>query len=760
MSTPTIHGYSDRISVAPNESIRFMVSAEGAQLYRVDVVRLIHGDTNPAGSGFKEEVVDTSVSGEHPARHQPIHAGSHIRVPDPAGRLALTNAFTLHAFICPTTPDRGTQGILSRWSAEQRTGYCLAIDDQARLALWLGNGDERITRLTSEERLLAGVWYSVAATYDAATGRAGLYQAQVVNATNGLLGLAQSRSGLVSAEADVPPGRLTRADAPFVIAAYAQQAATTGHFNGKVDAPRMYQRALDRVEIEALTRGDEPTQEALVARWDFADGIGPTGVPSDRVSDVSGNSLHGMCLQMPARGMTGHNWTGDEENFVHRRHEYGAIHFHDDDIEDSGWQMDFELTIPPTLGSDVYAARLRAGDAEEYIPFFVRPASDAPTARIVFLAPTASYQAYANFHGPFDAAPLQAVAGRTPIFSEQDIFLYQHPEYGLSTYDVHADGSGVCFASRLRPMIEMRPKHRFAGGGLWQFPADLHLIDWLKAKGHHYDVLTDEDLHREGVDLLRPYNVVVTGTHPEYYSAAMLDGLEAYIQAGGRLMYMGGNGFYWIISYHPDKPHVLELRRGESGSRAWQARPGEYFHSTTGERGGLWRNRARPPQKLVGVGFSAQGFDTSSYYRRLPDSFDPRASFIFDGVGGDDLIGDFGLVGGGAAGYELDRYDLLLGTPPDALLVASSEGHSDNYPHVVEEIFFMFPGLAGTQDPAVRADMVYFANANGGAVFSTGSISWCGSLSHNAYDNNVSRITDNVLRQFARDERPPWASIR
>jgi N,N-dimethylformamidase len=240
----------------------------------------------------------------------------------------------------------------------------------------------------------------------------------------------------------------------------------------------------------------------------------------------------------------------------------------------------------------------------------------------------------------------------------------------------------------------------------------------------------------------------------------MLDGVETYIQAGGRVMYMGGNGFYWIISYHPDKPHLLELRRGESGSRAWQARPGEYFHSTTGERGGLWRNRARPPQKLVGVGFTAQGFDLSSYYRRLPDSFDPRASFIFEGVGGDDLIGDFGLVGGGAAGFELDRYDLLLGTPPDALLVASSEGHSDNYPHVVEEIFFMFPGLAGTQDPAVRADMVYFANANGGAVFSTGSISWCGSLSHNAYDNNVSRITDNVLRQFARDERPPWASIR
>jgi N,N-dimethylformamidase len=33
-------------------------------------------------------------------------------------------------------------------------------------------------------------------------------------------------------------------------------------------------------------------------------------------------------------------------------------------------------------------------------------------------------------------------------------------------------------------------------------------------------------------------------------------------------------------------------------------------------------------------------------------------------------------------------------------------------------------------------------------VFSTGSIAWCGSLSHNGYANNVARITGNVLRRF------------
>ena len=40
-------------------------------------------------------------------------------------------------------------------------------------------------------------------------------------------------------------------------------------------------------------------------------------------------------------------------------------------------------------------------------------------------------------------------------------------------------------------------------------------------------------------------------------------------------------------------------------------------------------------------------------------------------------------------------------------------------------------------------------------MFSTSSIAWCGSLSHNDYDNNVSRIMRNVLDRFASPEPLP-----
>jgi hypothetical protein len=45
--------------------------------------------------------------------------------------------------------------------------------------------------------------------------------------------------------------------------------------------------------------------------------------------------------------------------------------------------------------------------------------------------------------------------------------------------------------------------------------------------------------------------------------------------------------------------------------------------------------------------------------------------------------------------------------------------------------------------------MIYYEGPNNGAVFSTGAISWCGSLSWNGYDNNVSRIMQNVLTRFS-----------
>jgi N,N-dimethylformamidase len=530
-------------------------------------------------------------------------------------------------------------------------------------------------------------------------------------------------------------------------------------YNGKIDRPRVSARALSKAEIDVVARGldgaSAALRDALIGAWDFHANI-TTHIASCQIIDTSPNRLHGFAINLPVRGMTGYNWSGDDIVYHHVPHEYGAIHFHDDDLDDARWEVDFSYQIPARLRSGIYAARLRIGgkstaETEDYVPFCVRPPRGTATAKIAFIVPTNSYLAYSNDNLATNSVVAQLLAGRVPIMNASDLYLNVHREYGLSTYSCHSDGSGVCYSSRLRPILNMRPKYRhWLSPSLWQFNADLHLTDWLEQMGFAFDVHTDEDLDREGVELLSRYRVVLTGSHPEYSSENMLDAYEAYQARGGRWMYLGANGFYWCSQFHPDNGNIIEVRKGEAGTRAWTANPGEYNNAFDGKYGGMWRARGRIPSKVCGLTFTGYGFDVSTYYRRESDSFRPECKWMFAGIGADEVIGDFGLVGGGAAGLEIDRYDLEFGTPHNAYLLARSEGHGDLMLQVNEEIHFSVRGYygGGDENPMIRADMIYYKTPGDGAVFAPGSLAWCGALSHNGYRNNVSRLMKNVLRGF------------
>ena len=55
MSTMKITAYADKVSVAPGEEIKFMVNCNLPK-FRADIVKLICGDMNPDGPGYKEKV--------------------------------------------------------------------------------------------------------------------------------------------------------------------------------------------------------------------------------------------------------------------------------------------------------------------------------------------------------------------------------------------------------------------------------------------------------------------------------------------------------------------------------------------------------------------------------------------------------------------------------------------------------------------------------------------------------------------------------
>jgi N,N-dimethylformamidase len=83
------------------------------------------------------------------------------------------------------------------------------------------------------------------------------------------------------------------------------------------------------------------------------------------------------------------------------------------------------------------------------------------------------------------------------------------------------------------------------------------------------------------------------------------------------------------------------------------------------------------------------------------------------------------------------------------VVLASSTEHSELMLRTKEELLATRPPM---DDPKIRADMVFYETPKGGAVFSVGSIAWYGALPHHGWDNDIARITANVVRRFAHPE--------
>lgn len=721
-------GYIDRFSYRGAEAVDVRISTDAAQV-RVDLVRLIHGDANPAGPGFVTEPISTVVPQQITGRQQPVHPGSFMIATEVGAPDEQVSAIEILAW--PTTPGAGrVQGLVSMLDADGNAALGIALDGDGRPVV-VADGAV-VARCPAP--LHPRRWYRLRLSLDPSPTELSVTPLRPVP--------GEAATAVAAGDAHtVAGGRTVLVGALEQVGDLRGEPYCAGHYNGKLEAPRI-----------SGSDGD-------LANWAFE-----REQHTDVAPDTSGRERHGQLRQGPARAVTGHRFTGEHLDFRAAPDQYAAIHFHDDDLTDAGWAVDATVPLPADLTSGVYAIRLTRDGVHtgasgasggqdpvvvDHIPFAVRSPAGAATAKVGYLLPTYTYVAYANerlqHRLDYQAAGITDHP-ITPGF--HDRFLAEHPEFGLSLYDHHSDGSGVCYSSHLRPIPNLRPDYR-----MWlqnaprHLSADLYVVAYLAHLGVDVEVVTDHDLHDEGHECLSKLQVLITGSHPEYYSGAMLDALQHHLDHGGCLMYLGGNGFYWVTSSAPDRPHVLEVRRS-SGIRTWQAAPGEHHHSSTGEPGGLWRERGRSPHALVGVGMCSQGWDEKAPpFIRTPASYEPQYAWVFDGIT-DSTIGDFGLIMNGASGDELDRCDIALGSPPQTVVLATSARHSNYYQLAVEDVLMLAPGLGGADCADVRSDLVLVEQPSGGAVFSVGSICFTGCLPWQSFDNNAARLVRNVLQQF------------
>ena len=718
-----ITGYLDRFSHRPGEAFTAFVSMNTPGSYRAQLVRVLSGDPNPHGPGVRFEDLSSRFDAAFTGRRQEVHRGSYAVVdhgPTHASDAARSWTVLVRAGVVD-----GEQALLAQEADDAGVVLLLGANGVSARIRW----DSHHVAVATGTPVTAARWYRVWLAADPASGR-------VLIGQQPLHSIAPTTAAVHTNGLRLPTGGR-------VLLAAENAATPTSHLTGKLEDPAILRGFVASWSDPGATL--ESLASDLLAGWDLS-----RGIDTQIITDIGPQACAGRLVNSPTRAVVGVRWSGAEQCWRHAPGDYGAIHFHDDDLSDCKWQADFTWTIPDDLRSGAYALHLTCDAGEDWLPLYVLPKRCGPFAPIACLASTFTYQAYANHErSGIDDGYFERVAAWNAYPHSPN----RHHTYGHSTYNKHRDGSGISFSTRFRPILTMRPGfvtyNDPRGSGMRHYPADLHLLAWLEVRGFDFDIVTDEDLDEEGVPLIAPYRAVLTGSHPEYHTIGTLDALSAYTKQGGRLCYLGGNGFYWRITRHKATPHLIELRRAEGGIRTWAAEPGEYYHQTDGQLGGLWRRNRRPPQMLVGVGFSCQAAFEGTHYRRLPASREARFAWMFDRIE-EDILGDYGQSGGGAAGFELDRADPMLGTPDNAMILARSENPLPSFLTVPEELLANTTTINGEPVPDLaRGEIVFFDTPSGGAVFSVGSITFCGSLWRNGFEGPISRLLENVVRRFS-----------
>jgi N,N-dimethylformamidase beta subunit-like protein len=198
---------------------------------------------------------------------------------------------------------------------------------------------------------------------------------------------------------------------------------------------------------------------------------------------------------------------------------------------------------------------------------------------------------------------------------------------------------------------------------------DQPFVCWLDATGLEVDYLAQADLNRvpDGRLLARAYDLIVFPGHHEYVTAREYDAITTFRNAGGNLLFLSANNFFWKVS-----------RRGNLMTRVQQ-----------------WRKLGRPEAALVGVQYFAG------------DRGGHKAPWIVrDQSAAHGLLADAGLRNGarfGEGGVEVD----------------ATTRRSPAATHVLAELLWR-NGKAG--------QMTYYETRRGAKVYAAGAISLVAAL--------------------------------
>jgi N,N-dimethylformamidase len=367
-----------------------------------------------------------------------------------------------------------------------------------------------------------------------------------------------------------------------------------------------------------------------------------------------------------------------------------------------------QFVAAPERSGLYYFRASTAGGRQFSFPWVVAPAK--PTAPLAVLASNVTWNAYNNFGGRSNyihadgLPPTPTINARAELkrYSDEGHFTWGAESYPPLSFDRPEPFNHIGFAERITDPIEGRQACHLA-------PAEWRLVGWLERQGVAYDYYAETQLDDGTLDLAR-YRALVLAVHPEYWTRRMYERVKRWVfEGGGRLLYLGGNGLNCEVELRPD--HSMTCHNGKLKGLSVEGLGG--FESR-------YAMRHESEANLLGCVFTPAGAMTGAPYRVLDAG---HWAFERTGLKTGDVFGVKSLhmrCPGGASGHETDKRS--ASSPGNVKVIAKGLNPDDG-----------------------GAEMLLFDTPSGGRVFSVGSINYVASL---PVDDFVSRITENVLRQF------------
>jgi hypothetical protein len=757
-----IHAYTDRLSAAAGETVRFHVSS--SYPYELEICRL-GTDVN---SVDRDQILHSFGSvGPH---LQPIHPGSYVNVEKRLDHQTELAGLTLEIWV-RRWRTQGRQALISQLDQPNSCGFALFVNEDGSVAFYAGPGgsfSEQNLHATAPDQLkmvinpqglrvqsdntpssvLSNQWHHVVACYGGGSKQ---------------VWVDGGRVGSWSASGMIRPG-----DAPLRIGASGKDGLADCLLDADIAMPSIYARALSAEEIKsryaskALSR---PSDADLLGCWPLNEERG------DRAADASAFGRDGKIINHGTWMIGGPSFQADVARAAgydpakdsSRGH---GLRLASDDLFDCRWKASHEYRLPDDARSGIYAGRIHFslnGEKRLYHSvFIVKKAATRPKAPIAFLCSTNTWRAYA-------ATPFaETWSGLKKSIGNNGFTNSPGSPPAFCFYRPHHAGQGTYLTGFRLPWPIVGP-YTLMGPEEWDYShlcrQDRFTQTWLESQGYSYDVYSDTDVHLDP-RLLEGYKALFVVGHSEYWSFEAMNAVSRFLDQGGNAIVLSGNTAFWRVSFNSDAT-IMECRKGDApGTQVRADRRGEMWHSHDSARGGMSRECGFPAWRLFGLEyFSLVGVGASGvgpFVVRSPDHFLFKEPIDLKLREGDGLGGSPGRAMPQPIGHEGDvrvstLARFLVEPPPPGMaqptedpsgITLLADGIADWTKVNIGEPwdYFQRPVSRDKAPKApIGAEMIYWQRAGGGRVFHSGSINSGSTLQA---DPRWGGLLKNVLAHF------------